>query len=112
TFSNLSQQLPKVRDDLTKLGDTFDKASKELDENKRKLDWERLPLYTLVGSTVQAYAENIRKLDWDRLQQHARQGIAGAAELLVVQSQIRVYLIELKPIPAQLDEATAYARDN
>jgi outer membrane protein TolC len=29
-----------------------------------------------------------------------------------VQNQIRVYLIELKPSPASLDEASAYARDN
>ena len=87
TFANLSRQLPELRDETTKLGAVLDKGAADL-------------------------AENTRKLDWERLQRNTRQVIAGAAELFVLQNQIRVYLIELKAIPATLDEASAYARDN
>lgn len=87
TFDNLSRQLPELRADATKLATAFDKAAADLTENTRKRDWERL-------------------------QRNARLEIGAAAELFVLQNQIRVYLIELKPIPAKLDEATVYARDH
>jgi outer membrane protein TolC len=87
TYENLARQLPELRDELTRLATTFKKAAGDLSEKTRKLDWERLQL-------------------------HIRQEISSASELFVVQNQIRVYLIELKPIPAKLDDAIAYARAN
>ncbi len=87
TFETLRRQLPELRNDIKALGVAQNKAAGDLTERTRKLDWERL-------------------------QRHVRQEIAEAAELFVVQTQIRVYLIQLKPIPAKLDEATAFARDN
>jgi outer membrane protein TolC len=87
THDNLSKQLPEIRKELARLGTAFDKAAGDL-------------------------LERTREKDWERLQRNARAEIAAAAELFVVQNQVRVYLIELKPVPAKLDEATAYARDN
>ncbi len=87
THDNLSKQLPEIRKELTRLGTAMDKAAGDLIERTRKQDWERL-------------------------QRHTREEIAAAAELFVVQNQVRVYLIELKPIPAKLDEASAYAREH
>jgi outer membrane protein TolC len=87
THENLSKQLPEIRKELDRLGKAMDKAAGDLIERTRKQDWERL-------------------------QRHAREMIAAAAELFVVQNQVRVYLIELKPIPATLAEASAYARAN
>jgi hypothetical protein len=49
---------------------------------------------------------------WDALQTHSRQLISLLAQLFVVETQIRVYLIQLQPIPYTLDEACAYARAN
>ncbi len=87
TFDNLARQIPELRAEMVRLTGTFKKAAGDLSEKTRKLDWERLQL-------------------------HTRQAIAAAAELFVLQNQIRVYLIELKPIPGKENDAIAYARAN
>ena len=56
--------------------------------------------------------EATRGPGWEVLQKRARQLIADAAQLYVVQTQVRVSLIQLEPIPYALDEACSYARDN
>jgi hypothetical protein len=56
--------------------------------------------------------EGTREKGWESLQKRARQLIADAAQLYVVQTQVRVYLIQLQPIPYTSEEAWAYARDN
>jgi outer membrane protein TolC len=56
--------------------------------------------------------EPTRTKDWQSLQKRSRDLIALAAQLYVVQTQVRVYLIQLKPIPYTVEEAAAYARDN
>ncbi|HEY1859657.1 MAG TPA: TolC family protein, partial [Gemmataceae bacterium] len=56
--------------------------------------------------------EATRDKDWVDLQTRARQMIADAAQLYVIQSQVRVHLIQLRPIPYTLDQAGEYAREN
>jgi outer membrane protein TolC len=112
TFENLGRQLPELRDDVTRLSATLDKVAAYLDENPGKRQREGLERAAAVAGAAALATDPTRKLDWERLQLHTRQEIAAAAELFVLQNQIRVYLIELKAIPATLDEATSYARDN
>jgi outer membrane protein TolC len=50
--------------------------------------------------------------EWKSLQNRIRDLIASAGQLYVVQTQVRVYLIQLRPIPYSLDEARTYARAN
>jgi outer membrane protein TolC len=53
-----------------------------------------------------------RKEGWDAIQTRCRQLIALLAQVFVVETQIRVYLIRLQPIPFGEKEACAYARAN
>jgi outer membrane protein TolC len=112
TFENLSQRLPALRADLNDVQAAFDKSAKYLDEKPQKLDGAPPPVGAAIGvSTFFGLAE-MRKPDWKRLEEHLRQEDARAADLFVLQTLIRVHLIELKPIPATLDEASTYAREN
>jgi outer membrane protein TolC len=52
------------------------------------------------------------KASWDALQARSRQLIAYLGQVYVLQTQVRVYLIRLKPVPYELNEAETYARDN
>jgi hypothetical protein len=83
----LEKQMPDYRAEM-------DKLAKNLDSD-------------LAGLT-----EGSRTKDWESLQKRSRQMIGLAAQLYVVQTQIRVYLIQLSPIPYTTEEATVYARDN
>lgn len=85
TRAALERQLPGFRTEMGKLAKDLDKEQSGLSEDTRGKDWESL-------------------------QKRARQMIANAAQLYVVQTQVRVYLIQLQPIPYVLDEARAYAR--
>lgn len=83
----LEGQMPEFRAELAKLG-------KDLD------------------SDAAGASEATRVNDWEVLQKRARQLIASAAQLYVVQTQVRVFLIELPAAPYTLDDARTYARDN
>jgi hypothetical protein len=87
TQAALEQQLPEIFAELAKLA--------------KDLERERAGL-----------AEPTRPQGWASLQRRARQLIADAAQLYVVQTQVRVYLIRLEPIPYTWDEAWAYAQAN
>lgn len=87
TREALERQMPDFRAELAKLAKDLEKEQAGLTEKTRTPDWERL-------------------------QTRARQLIADTAQLYVVQTQVRVYLIQLKPIPYSLEEARTYAREN
>jgi len=87
TREALEKQMPEFRTELSKL-------SKDLERE------------------VAAVSENTRVKDWEVLQKRARQLIGSAAQLFVVQTQVRVFLIELDPIPYTLEKATSFAREN
>jgi len=87
TRQTLEGQMPEFREALGKLAKDLDREGAALTEATRDADWKVL-------------------------QNRARQLIANAAQLYVVQTQVRVFLIQLEPIPYTLDEASAYARDN
>jgi outer membrane protein TolC len=87
TRENLEGQMPEFRKGL-------DKMAKDLDSKQAGL------------------TEATRAKDWEGLQTMARRMIADAAQLYVVQTQVRVYLIQLRPIPYTLDQARVYAREN
>jgi hypothetical protein len=56
--------------------------------------------------------EGTRKKAWDNIQQRARELTKKADELYVTQTRVRVFLIQLKPIPYSLEEASQYAHEN
>src|SRR5206468_1416188 len=87
TRAALERQMPEFRTEL-------DKLAKDINMDEAGL------------------AEGTRTKDWESLQKRSRQLIASAAQLYVIQTQIRVYLIQLQPIPYAVDEAAAYARAN
>jgi outer membrane protein TolC len=87
THQALVRQLPDVRKDLADLATGLAKDDAALDDAQRKKGW-------------------------DALQNRSRQLIAKLAQLFVMQTQVRVYLIRLRPIPYKLAEASAYARAN
>jgi outer membrane protein TolC len=87
TREALERQMPEFRAGLAKLAKDLDAARAGVGEATREKDWESL-------------------------QAKARQLIAEAAQLYVVQTQVRVYLIQLRPIPYKLEEAREYAREN
>ena len=83
----LVKDLEFVRDDLGKLGKAIEKATSGLAENRRQQGWEAL-------------------------QKQVQEQSAAAAQLFVVQTQVRVYLIKLAPIEYEIGPATEYALEN
>src|SRR5262249_39717103 len=80
TREALERQMPEFRTELSKLA--------------RDVERERNSLQ-----------EGTRENDWQSLQARSRQLIADASQLYVVQTQVRVYLIKLEPIPYTQAEA-------
>jgi outer membrane protein TolC len=87
TYESLARQLPDMRRELADLGRD-------------------------IAADAGALNEAGRKKGWDAIQNRSRQLIALLAQLYVLETQVRVYLIRLKPIPFTLPEASAYAREN
>ena len=87
TYETLDRQMPELRRDLATL-------EKNVAQDAAKL------------------ASTPAKAAWDALQNRSRQLIAQLAQTYVLQAQVRVYLIRLPPIPYQLADAEAYAREN
>jgi outer membrane protein TolC len=87
TYESLEKQMPEVRAGLQSL-------VKNLKTDAAKVE------------TAPA------KASWDALQSRSRQLIAYLAQVYVLQTQVRVYLIRLKGVPYELNEAESYARDN
>jgi len=69
----MQKELGEVRDDL---------ETQEKDIEKARL----------------ALAEDKRKVNWESLQDRTREVIAAAGQLFIIQTQVRVYLIKLKPV--------------
>ena len=69
-------------------------------------------LAAAIARAAAALAEEQRKAGWDALQRRANDEIAAANQLFVIQTQIRVYLIRLKPVQDSLDSALEYALAN
>jgi outer membrane protein TolC len=86
-FKNLAHELEAVRDDLGRLAQDLIKAASALAEHRRTPAWEDL--------------------------QHLVQRLIDAsAQLFVIQTQVRVYLIRLRPVEWKLDEAVDFALNN
>lgn len=83
----LTKRLEELILDLKEISQDIDKSAAELTEDKRKEAWEAL-------------------------QKQANDLILSAAELFVLQTQIRVNLIDLKPIGYDLASATEYGLSN
>jgi outer membrane protein TolC len=81
---SLGRQLEALRTDLQELQQAMERSAATLQENTRKPAWEAL-------------------------QRHIRQEIAAAAQVFVIQNQVRVYLIHLRPVRLDADEAIEYA---
>jgi outer membrane protein TolC len=87
TYRALERQLPEMRTELANLAKG-------------------------IAADAGGLNEAGRKKGWDALQNRSRQLIAQLAQLYVLETQVRVYLIRLRPIPYTLPEASAYARQN
>ncbi|HEY1860063.1 MAG TPA: hypothetical protein VGG61_06900, partial [Gemmataceae bacterium] len=87
---------------------TREALEKQMPEFRTGLD----KLAKALESGQAGLTEATRDKDWVDLQTRARQMIADAAQLYVIQSQVRVHLIQLRPIPYTLDQAGEYAREN
>jgi outer membrane protein TolC len=87
TYQALESQLPELRTDFAQTGRDIARDAGRVDEQRRR----------------QA---------WDALQNRTRQVIGALAQLYVLETQARVYLIHLEPVPYKLDEALAYAYEN
>jgi hypothetical protein len=87
TREALERQMPEFRTEMSKLAKDINREQAGLREGTRNADWESL-------------------------QKRSRQLIAFAAQLYVVQTQVRVYLIQLSPIPYTAAEASDFARVN
>lgn len=86
-YQTLAKQLPGIRQELDLFG-------RDLSRDEA----------TLRGDALQD--------GWDSLQKRTRQEIAIAAELFIVQTQIRVYLIKLRPMRYEEGPALEYALAN
>jgi len=98
-------------DDSTRVGrekDNFLAIERQLPELRKDF----LDLNRAMAKDTERLAAATPKQGWDSLQTHSRQLIALLAQLFVVETQIRVYLIRLDPIPYEVDDACAYARQN
>jgi outer membrane protein TolC len=87
TYQKLEEQSPNIRRD-------FVRVAKEIAKDAGTL------------------AEPGRQTGWNALLNRSRAFVALLDQVFVLQTQIRVYLIKLKPIPYQLEEAEQYARTN
>lgn len=85
-----------------------EELSKELEEVRQDLG--RLARAVEAGRA--ALAEGKRKENWETLLDRTRDLSAAAAQVFIIQTQVRVYLIKLKPVPYRLEDATRYALDN
>src|SRR5205085_7084821 len=74
SYLSLRREVPQVRKDLQELARAIDRAAAELTEAGRTAGWERLQRYT-------------------------RQLLAAAGQTSIVQTQVRVHLIKLEPLP-------------
>lgn len=67
---------------------------------------------TNVASTLAELTEKERMRDWERLQRRTRELIAIHGDLLVYQTQVRVYAVQLKPFSFNEDDCVRQALEN
>jgi len=75
-----------------------------------RVDMDRLAAG--IEKSAAGLAEDQRRAGWEALQRRANEEIAAAAQLFVVETQIRVFLIQLKPVQQTQKTAIDYALDN
>jgi outer membrane protein TolC len=85
-----------------------EELSKELEEIRKDL----AKLTRAIVAAHAALAEDKRKAGWEALLDRTRDLSAAAAQVSIIQTQVRVYLIKLKPVPYRLEEAEQYALAN
>ncbi len=96
------------RERVTRERRAHEELSKELEEIRKDL----AKLTQASAAARAALAENKRKANWEALLDRTRDLSAAAAQVSIIQTQVRVYLIKLKPVPYKLKEATQYALAN
>jgi outer membrane protein TolC len=87
---------------------SFKKLTEQLDE----LGTELTGLSRDIERGGASLTEGGRKEGWELLQRRIRQEIADAGQLFVIQTQIRVYLIELKPGEYDTQQSIDFALAN
>jgi hypothetical protein len=69
-----------------------------------------------VQAALQTLASDLNEKErargWERLQRRVRESIALQADLLVYQTQVRVYALRLTPLALDEDQAVKYALEN
>jgi outer membrane protein TolC len=87
-------------------------AKKSLTEQLREQRKDLEALSPDIQKDAALLSEKTRTEGWETLQNRARQLLDVGGQLNVIQTQVRVYLINLKPLDYELDNAVNYALDN
>ncbi len=85
-------------------------ADRSRDLQEARTDWQDLVARTKAAA--EKVTENRRKEDWEELLDQTSDLVDLAAQLFVIQTQSRVYLIDLQEVPYTETEAIGYAFEN
>lgn len=119
-----SQEAAAVEKELAKQLLTQPADSKDPDELQTKADLKNLSerltdlreelnkLRTGLDTSISEITEKERARDWERLKRRTRELIAIHGDLLVYQTQVRVYTVQLKPFSYKEQDCIQYALEN
>ena len=93
------------REDAQRERDAQDALELRLKALRTELD----DLQKAIEKSAGEVQENTRMASWEALQRNIRQEIAAAAQVFVIQNQVRVYLIQLQPVKLDPDVAIEFA---
>ena len=107
------QVQPKGTDEEAKAQELRERTVRDaLAKQLGDLGGELTELVGEIDKAAAVLAEGRRTENWEALQRLTRDQNALVAELFVIQTQIRVFLIQLNPVVYELDRAIQYAREN
>ncbi len=117
-FAQLDREIENWKTKLAEPADDPEVAERERAAREARMKdlAELREEYAALGKRVNelppAINENTRPASWEALQARTRDVSAVAAQLFVIQTQVRVFLIKLPPVRYKEDEATSYALDH
>ena len=101
----LRRQLAELPAELAAIAGDVDQAAAQLSSPTENTEPD-------TGRAAPDPAQDRRNESWDTLRELAREYLELLAELFVLETEIRVYLIELEPVEYQSDDAIRYALAN
>jgi outer membrane protein TolC len=116
--SQVGQEIEKWQRKLEEPNQDEQRAARErvaLKDRLRDLEEVHIDVMALrqkIERSAAGITEARRKQAWEALQDRVRDLDAAAAQLFVIQTQVRVYLIKLNTVQYEENEAIRYALDN